>query len=213
VNLFGLNPDQVVERVRQAGDKPSPPSMAGSILIAAVGFCVASLCVFASVAYAERWMYQNLGMTGSYVAWTAMFILLGGGALSLVVIGPGRQSRFYFLFSAAFFLYAIGWVGAYFALGRTAGEWAGSVAGSVLMAAVFALGFGAGRSFPAIAAAIFVFNSAGYFLGASLNSSISGKNGMVLWGLIYGFLLGAGLGAAIYLAQGPTRALLEAKRV
>jgi hypothetical protein len=183
------------------------------MLIASVGFCAASLCVFATVAFAERCMYQNLAMAGAYVAWTALFILLGGGALSLIVIGPGRLSRFYPLFSAAFLLYAVGWVGAYFLMGGTTGEWGGSIVGSIMMALVFALGFGAARSFPAIAATLFVFNSAGYFLGATVYNSIHGKNGMISWGLIYGLLLGAGLGAAIYLAQGAARALLRAKRI
>src|SRR3712207_8665090 len=39
-------------------------------------FCAASLCVFATVAFAERWMYARLGLYGAYLAWTALFILL-----------------------------------------------------------------------------------------------------------------------------------------
>jgi hypothetical protein len=212
MNLFGLTPDSAVERIRQAGGGHTAPSMVKSMLLAGVGFCGASLWVFATVAFAERWMYQNLGLSGAYAVWTALFILLGGGALSLVVIGPGRLSRFYLLFSAAFLMYAIGWVSAYFILRNAAGEWGGSIAGSLLMAFVIALGFGAARSAPVIAATLFIFNSAGYFLGSALYNAIHGKNGMMMWGMVYGLLLGAGLGAAIYLAQSPTRALLHAKR-
>ena len=54
------------------------PSLARSIITGAIGFGLVSLCVFATVAFAERWMYRNLGLSGSYLAWTVLFILLSG---------------------------------------------------------------------------------------------------------------------------------------
>jgi len=176
-------------------------SLARSIVLGGLGFCLASLCVFATVAFAERWMYTRLGLVGAYVAWTVLFILLGGAALSPLVAGPVRVLRFYALFSAAFFLYAVGWVGAYFVLRGAAGEWVGSLAGSVLMGLVIAAGFGALRSAPGLSIILFVANSAGYFLGSALNNRVSGKAGMLLWGASYGLALGAGLGAALHIAQ------------
>jgi hypothetical protein len=178
------------------------PSLKRALWTGGLGFGLASVCVFATVAFAERWMYGQLGLAGAYIAWTALFILLGGGALLPLVSGSMRGLRFYGLFALAFLAYAAGWVGAYFALGGALGEWIGSLAGCLLMSLVFAWGFGALRSFPHLFAWLFVSNSLGYFLGSALNNSIGGKTGMMLWGAAYGLFLGAGLGAVLYFAQG-----------
>jgi hypothetical protein len=160
-----------------------------------------SLCVFATVAFAERWMYTHLGLLGAYLAWTALFILLGGAAIGSLAVGRWRLPRFYLLFGAAFFAYAVGWVGAYFFLRGAAGEWVGSLAGSLLMGIVLAVGFGAARSTLKLSAALFVANSVGYFIGSALYERLGGEAGMLLWGGVYGLCLGAGLGAVIHLAQ------------
>ena len=178
-----------------------PPTLRRSLLTGALGFCLASLCVFATVAFAERWMYARLGLYGAYLAWTVLFILLGGGALGRLAVGRWRLPRFYLLFGLAFFAYAVGWVGAYFTLGGAAGEWAGSLAGSLLMGCVFAFGFGATRTALNLSAVLFVANSVGYFIGSALNDAVGGRAGMLLWGAAYGLSLGAGLGAALHLAQ------------
>ncbi|MEW6212493.1 MAG: hypothetical protein AB1631_29475 [Acidobacteriota bacterium] len=175
-------------------------SVAKYLATGAFGFCLASLGVFATVAFAERWMYDHLGLTGAYVVWTSLFILLGGGVLSPLVVGH-RLAWFYVLFTFAFLAYAAGWTGAYFTLGGAAGEWAGSFAGSVLMGAVIAAGFRTFRFAPSLCASLFVANSIGYFTGSALNDSIGGKAGMLLWGVVYGLALGAGLGASLYIAQ------------
>src|SRR5215210_7849390 len=154
------------------------PALRRSLLTGALGFGLASLCVFATVAFAERWMYARLGLYGAYLAWTALFILLGGGALGLLAAGRWRLPRFYLLFGLAFFAYAAGWVGAYFALRGPAGEWLGSLAGSVLIASVLAVGLRALRSAVKLSAILFVANSVGYFLGSALNNAIGGRAGM-----------------------------------
>jgi len=178
------------------------PSLKRSLLTGSLGFCLASMCVFATVAFAERWMYSRLGLFGSYLAWTALFILLGGGALSSLVINSReRVFRFYLLFGLAFLAYAIGWMGAYFTLRGAAGEWVGSLAGSVLMGLVFAAAFGVLRSALNLSAMLLIANSGGYFLGSALNDMVRGKMGMMLWGTIYGLCLGAGLGAVLHFAQ------------
>lgn len=177
------------------------PTLGRSVFVGALGFCVVSLCVFATVAFAERWMYTRLGLWGAYLAWTVLFILLGGGALGSLARGRWRLPKFYLLFGAAFFAYAVGWVGAYFALRGAAGEWVGSLAGSLLMAAVFAAGFGAWRAVLNLSAVLFVANSVGYFLGSALNDALGGRAGMLAWGAVYGLCLGAGLGAVLHLAQ------------
>ena len=124
------------------------PSLERSLLIGGFGFGMASLCVFATVAFAERWMYHHLGLAGAYTAWMVLFIGLGGGVLSLLIARPMRILTFYAIFSAAFFLYAIGWVGAYFTLRGATGEWVGSLAGSVLMSLMIATGFRVMRFLP-----------------------------------------------------------------
>ncbi len=172
-----------------------------SVLAGALGFGLVSVCVFATVAYAERWMYARLGFSGAYLAWTALFILLGGGALGSLARGRWRLPRFYLLFGAAFFAYAAGWVGAYFLLRSPAGEWVGSLAGSLLMGLVLAAGFGAARKALRLSAVLFTANSAGYFLGSAINGAVGGSTGMLLWGAVYGLGLGAGLGAVLHLAQ------------
>jgi hypothetical protein len=177
------------------------PSFKQSLIIGGLGFCLASLCVFATVAFAERWMYERLGLLGAYVAWTVLFILLAGGLLSPLVVGPRRLLRSYLIFSTAFFLYAVGWVSAYFVLRGAAGEWVGSLAGSVLMGLVIAVWFKALGLALKLSALLFVSNSAGYFLGSALNDSVGGRAGMLLWGVAYGLGLGAGIGASLFLAQ------------
>ena len=185
----------------RSADFAAVPSLGRSLLTGSLGFCFVSLCVFATVAFAERWMYKHLGLFGAYLAWTVLFILLGGGVLASLVVRRWQLPRFYLLFAAAFFAYAAGWVGAYFVLRGVAGEWIGSLAGSLLMGLVLAAGFGVARSALNLSAMLFVANSLGYFLGSAVNDSIGGRAGMLLWGLMYGLCLGAGLGAVLHFAQ------------
>ena len=180
------------------------PTLARSIAIGAIGFGVVSLCVFATVAFAERWMYQNLGLTGSYLAWTVLFIVLSGAVFGSLVIGRWRLPRFYLLWAVAFFAYAVAWMIAYFGLGRTAGELIGSLVGSILMAVILAAGFDSLRSTVKLSAIVFVSNFLGYFIGAAIFDSVSHPTGMLLFGVVYGLFFGAGIGAALHLVQRKT---------
>ena len=206
--MFGLTADSVVARARSSGDRVSAPTLGESLLFASLGFLGASLLVYGTVAFAGRWMYRALGEGRAYTVWAALFILAGGAALARLVIGPGRLRRFYLLFSIAFILYAAGWVAAYFPLRDAKGEWLGSLVGTLLIAVVFAWGFGAWNRLPMIWLVLFVSHSAGYFLGSILNSIIGDKTGMMLWGASYGWLFGLGLGYALYAAQRQTRTAL-----
>lgn len=179
----------------------SVPSLQRSLLVGGLGFCLVSLCVFATVAFAERWMYTQLGLIGAYLAWTALFILLGGAVLGSLVVGYWRLPKFYLLFGAAFFAYAVGWVVGYFFVRGTAGEWVGSLVGSVLMAFILALGFRVLRLALKLSVILFAANSVGYFLGSALNDTFRGNAGMLLWGAVFGLCLGAGLGAVLHFAQ------------
>jgi len=154
-------------------------------------------------------MYTRLGLLGAYIAWTLAFILLGGAVLgSIVVDSRWRLPKFYLLWGLAFFAYAAGWIFAYFTLRGALGEWIGSLLGSLLMTTVFALGFGAARSILKLSALLFIANSAGYFLGSIVNDHLGGRAGMLLWGILYGLFLGAGIGALLSKLQNtPTNVL------
>lgn len=177
------------------------PSLTRAVATGAVGFALVSLAVFATVAFAERWMYQTLGLFGAYLAWTLLFIVLSGAVFGSLAVVRWRLPKFYLLFGLAFFAYAAGWVIAYFTLRNAAGEWVGSLAGSILMAFVFAAGFRALNSTVKLSAVLFVSNSLGYFLGSALNNSFGGRAGMLLWGVAYGVFFGAGIGAALQMVQ------------
>lgn len=181
------------------------PSLWRSVLRGGLGFCLVSLCVFATVAFAESWMYSRLGVFGSYAVWTALFILLGGAVLGSLVVGRWRLPKFYLLFGAAFFAYAAGWLGSYFFRPDAVGEWIGSLLGSLLMGSVLAAGFGRARSTLKLSALLFAANSLGYFLGSALNEALGESAGMLAWGCVYGLFLGAGLGAVLHLAQARAR--------
>lgn len=203
--MFGLTPDRVVSRIRVLSAVPRVPTLLYSLWFGGLGFCLASLVVFATVAFGERSMYRYFGLSGAYAIWTLLFILGGGGVLSTLVIGPGRLIRFYLLFSVAFFFYAASWITAYFTLRGATGEWVGSFVGSVLMGLVLAVAFGARQALLKLILGLFLANSVGYFLGSLLNNAVGSKLGMLLWGAVYGLGLGAGLGYALYLAQAPVR--------
>jgi len=178
------------------------PSLSKSIVTGAIGFGLVSLCVFATVAFAERWMYLNLGSNGSYIAWIVLFILLSGAVFgSLVVVDRWRLPKFYLLWAVAFFAYAAIWMIAYFRIGRTKGEAVGSLVGSIFMALVLAAGFRSLSSTVKLSALLFVSNFLGYFLGVALFDSLSEPTGMLLFGVVYGLLFGAGIGAALQIVQ------------
>lgn len=186
-------------------DSKSVPSLRRSLVIGGIGFSAVSLCIFATVAFAERGMYTRLGVLGAYLIWTSLFIMLGGAVLGSLVVGRWRLPKFYLLFGMAFFAYAAGWVAAYFTLRGFAGEWAGSILGSVLMALVFAAGFKSiGDTFK-FSLLLILANSLGYFTGSALNNYLGDKVGMLLWGVIYGLCLGAGIGAVLHFAQSRQR--------
>jgi hypothetical protein len=178
------------------------PSLSKSIVTGAIGFGLVSLCVFATVAFAERWMFLNLGSSGSYIAWIVLFILLSGAVFgSLIVVDRWRLPKFYLLWAVAFFAYAAIWMIAYFSIGRTKGEAIGSLVGSIFMAMVLAAGFRSLSSTVKLSALLFVSNFLGYFLGAALFDSLSEPTGMLLFGIVYGLLFGAGIGAALQIVQ------------
>jgi hypothetical protein len=164
-------------------------------------FGLASLLVYATVAFGERWMYRHFGLLGSYGVWTLLFIGFGGLALKPLVVQPRAKRAFWRWFSLAFIAYAAGWMASYFTLRGAAGEWLGSLVGSATLGLVLAVVFGARNRYARISLELFVAHSAGYFLGEWLHHSLHGKIGMLLWGVCYGLGFGLGLARALYFAQ------------
>ena len=186
--------------VQSVSSKPVP-SLNRAVATGATGFGLVSLCVFATVAFAERWLFQHFGLLGTYLIWIVLFILLSGAVFGSLVVVRWQLPKFYLLFGLAFFAYAAVWMIAYFKLGRTAGEAAGSLVGSILMAIIFAAGFRALKSVLKVCVVLFVANFFGYFAGAALFDSISEPAGMLLFGVAYGLFFGAGIGAVLHLVQ------------
>lgn len=177
-------------------------SLLRSTIHGGLGFGLASLAVFATVAFGERWMYTQLGLWGAYLAWTVLFIGLGGGALLPLAPRTWRGGRFFGLFALAFFLYAATWTGIYFlSKGTRTGEWVASLGSSVVMAYTFVVAFRKPSPSAPLALVLFLANSLGYFAGSALNDAFARPTGMLLWGGVYGLCLGAGLGAVLSLAQ------------
>jgi hypothetical protein len=165
---------------------------------AALRFGLASTAVFVTVAFAERWMFRNLGIWGAYAAWIGLFIILGGSLLRPLAHPPASGPRFHFIFGAAFLAYAAGWVGCYFTLRGVVGEAAGTLAGALLMALVLAITFHAVRALPGLFFVLCAANCAGYFGGRALFFSMPGAAGMLLFGIVYGLVFGTGLGIALH---------------
>lgn len=161
-----------------------------------------------------------------YVACALVFVVLSGLFLHRLIIGPGSLARFYQLFTPAFTAYSVAWIIGWMSLRGHLGSVVGLLAGAVLMGAIFALAFDARDQMFKVIAALFLLNSAGYFIGGWLEAwlvhlpkcefagvSLARRSQMILammsWGLFYGLGLGAGLGVAFYLCQSRARALLR----
>jgi hypothetical protein len=92
-----------------------------------------------------------------------------------------------------------------------AGEWIGSLAGSVLLGLVLCGSFSAFESVARVVPALLAGNVTGYFLGRLVWRWAGGSAGMIGWGIIYGLGFGLGLGYAFYACQGKVRAGLKSK--
>jgi hypothetical protein len=206
---LGMHSETVVRRARETGHVGAIPSLSWSLLIGGLGFLIASLVVFATVAFGERWMYANLGVGGAYLVWTVLFIVLAGVLMSPLVLGPGNVARFFVVFTLAFLLYSIGWMAAYFVLGDLSGEIAGALAGTALMALAICFVFGRMTKVIQVFLILFIGNSLGYFAGRELHATVNGRAGMLLWGACFGLGLGIALGRVFHDVQSQIREQLK----
>jgi hypothetical protein len=148
-----------------------------------------------------------------YAACAVVFIGLSGPLLHRMIVGPGSLPRFTKLFGLSFALYSAAWIAGWMGLRGDAGSLAGLFAGTVLMGGAIAWAFDERRAAPVSIAALFVLNTAGYYVGGWVEGRVA-KLGhvtaaMLLWGVFYGIGLGAGLGVAFHACQRTVRRQLS----
>jgi hypothetical protein len=163
----------------------------------ALGFAVVSTLVFASVAFAERWMYQNLTVPGAYVVWTVLYLIVAPiSFMPLIRMSPNRR-MFPVWFNIAFLAYCALWCAGWFLSPNTLGEVVGCIAGSIALAGVLVWRGYVGKSLPVAGVVLAICNGTGYFAGGYLNAKLGGPAGMLTWGLLFGAGTGAGIGAIL----------------
>ena len=168
-----------------------------SMLSGAYRFAAVSTLVFSTVAFGERWMYQNLTLAGAYGVWTVLFLVASPLAfLPLVRMSPNRR-MFPVWFNIAFLAYCALWCAAWFLSPNTLGELAGCTAGSIAMASVLVLRGFVRKPFLTAGLLLGICNLLGYFAGGYLNAKLGGPAGMLTWGLLFGAGTGAGIGAIL----------------
>ena len=225
---FQLDPQSLAHRAQNTRIL----SLSQSIWLGVIGFTVVSVAGFVPWAVAGRWFYRNIGEAGLYAVCAVVFMGLNGLLLHKLVIGSGSLSRFYKLFTIAFAAYAVAWIVGWMALKGHPGSTVGLrsivslLAGTVAMGIIMAEAFEARNQLLVIIAALFILNTAGYFIGGWVKEWVEASDGLLgltrraritlanlLWGVFYGIGFGAGLGIAFYLCQNKARQLLGQERV
>ena len=174
-----------------------------SMFIGAYRFAAASTLVFSTVAFGERWMYQNLTLAGAYGVWTVLFLIVAPASF-MSMVGDAAQRRLFPLwFNVAFFAYCVLWCAGWFLSPNTLGELVGCTAGSIAMASVLVLRGFVRKPFLTAGWLLAVCNLLGYFAGGYLNAKLGGPSGMLAWGVLFGAGTGAGIGAILCEFPGP----------
>lgn len=185
-----------------------PRSLLKDTLHGCIGFAFVSIAAFSVWAFGAGWFRSFGGELGMYAAIAAVFLGLSG-----LVLGPlaGGVGRFYKAFLPAFFVYAVVWTAAWFALPDKRGEWIGAAAGCLVFVWISMKMLGSTRGWLIAALALFVLHTAGYFAGdwsmydvfvpkarAAGKGTPEFHHYMTLaklsWGLFYGLGFGAGIG-------------------
>lgn len=209
MSWFQLDPQSLATRARVAG-KPIP-TLGASLVRGMVGFTIVSLAGFLPWAGFGRLIHRQIGEAGLYIVCALVFIGLSAPMLHRLILGRDSLSRFYKLFGLSFAAYSVAWIVGWMTLGGHPGSVAGLFAGTAVMGWMLATAFEARDSLVKVIAALFVLNSAGYFIGGVVESALIRQNPLaakLLWGVCYGLGLGAGLGLAFHLCQSRARALL-----
>jgi hypothetical protein len=216
MSWFQLDAENIAERSRHQAPIVHVPSLGESISRGVVGLAIISVAGFAPWALAGLWFYRTIGEAGLDAVCALVFIGLSGPLLHRLIIGPGSLRRFYKLFSIAFGAYAVAWSAAWMSLGGRQGSLLGLLAGTALMGWILVSAFDARSLAWKAIAALFAFNSLGYFTGEWLERTLSATRthpivDKLVWGLCYGIGLGAGLGLAFHYCQREARRKLAGR--
>ncbi len=223
MSWFQLDPESIAARVRAGGERACVPSLANSVARGAIGFMLVSVAGFVPWAVFGRPLDRAIGEVGMYLVCAAVFLGLSSPILHRLILGPGSLPRFAKIFTISFTAYSVAWIVGWVSLRGDAGSLAGLFAGTALMGVLLAQAFDARRRTVAVIAALFLLNTAGYFIGGWIEIAIMSQRdltlfglsrrgtmtlAMLLWGVGYGLGFGAGLGLAFHLCQARARALL-----
>lgn len=209
MSWFQLDPQSIADRARAAGSQV--PSLGASLARGMAGFTLVSVAGFVPWAVFGGWFHQRGGEAGMYAACAIVFLVLTGPLLHKLIIGPGSMARFYKLFGPAFTLYSVAWIVGWMSLRGHPGSVVGLLAGTIIMGVMMAAAFDAWGAVVKVIAALFLLNSAGYFIGGIVEGALIKRHAltaMLMWGVFYGIGLGAGLGLAFHFCQERARALL-----
>ena len=221
MSWFQLDPQSLSSRARGA----RVPTLGASLMRGMFGFTAVSVAGFLPWGMFGKWFHGHGGELGMYVTCAIVFIGLSGLLLHSLIMGAGSLARFYKLFSVSFAASSVAWIAGWMSLHGHPGSVAGLLAGTTVMGVMLTTAFDARREALKVIAALFVLNSAGYFIGGWIEQALVGipecsMGGVTLakpaqlvlakiqWGVCYGLGLGAGLGTAFHLCQARARALL-----
>lgn len=189
-------------------------SMGRAIGIGATGFTLASLAAYSIWAFAGRTLYKAVGEAGLYASCALVFILLGSLLLRPLTRLP--LGRFAAVFTSAFLVYAAAWCAGYFGVTGRAGEWVGSLAGSIGFCVALAFWFKAWRALLVCIVVLFIAHSAGYFAGSWSYYRLRGEHSVaakLAWGFFHGLGMGAGLGFSFYQMRREPQPIVDPERV
>ena len=209
MSWFQLDPQSIADRARVAG--ATAPSLGASIMRGTLGFTLISVAGFVPWAVFGRWFHAHGGEAFMYAACALVFIFLTSPLLHRLIIGPGSVSRFYKLFGLSFTAYSVAWIVGWMTLRGHPGSIVGLLSGTVIMGCMLAAAFDAWHAVVKVILALFILNSAGYFIGGVSEASLMKVHkitAMLSWGVFYGLGLGAGLGLAFHFCQQRAREIL-----
>ena len=203
----------------------TPPSLGASIWRGIIGFTLLSIAGFIPWGVFGWWFKEHTGALTMYVTCAFVFIILSGPLLHRLIMGAGSLGRFYKLFGLSFTAYSVAWIAAWMPLHNHTGSAVGLLAGTAVMGWMLCKAFAAPEQLLKVILALFLLNSAGYFIGGVFEGMLLKQKectifGLTLsgtwqnivakmqWGLCYGIGLGAGLGVAYHLCQTKARAIL-----
>lgn len=175
-----------------------PASLVGSLLYGALSLGLVSVLAY------SLWAFRLIrGEPLLYTAIAAVYLGVGGIAISRLARPRMPAPRFAALFAAGFLVYALLWCACWFGLrGKYQADLWGALAGLAALTFVFQRIFAQRSHFFRLLLVLFALHSLGYYAGEYLYATVRGSSGRLLWGAAHGLGFGAGLGYLLHRLQG-----------